>query len=545
MVLLAFLLALGMDLASLQKIAVRFAPTELSADVSPLPAQDRAALAKIVEAARLMDTLYLRQVWAGNHPLLLELSQDASPVGRARLHLFVLQKGPWSSLDHDAPFIPGVPPKPPQANFYPPGTTKQEIEAWHASLGPRERELATGFYTTIRRTPEGRFGWVPYSIEYQDQLGEAARLLREAAQLTQQPTLKRFLSTRADAFLSNDYSESDVAWMELDSSIEPTIGPYEVYTDEWFNQKAAFESFIGMRDDAETQKLARLSAELQGIEDSLPIDPKLCNPKLGALAPIRVVNEIFCSGDASHGVQTAAYNLPNDERISQERGTKRVMLKNVQEAKFAKTLLPISRVALSAADRRNVSFDAFFTHILMHELMHGLGPHQTAQGTTVRKAMQEAGSALEEAKADISGLFALQRLVDKGVLDRSLERTMYFTFLASAFRSIRFGINEAHGKGVALQLNTLLDQGAVRVAPDGTFAVVPEKIKETVAKLAGEIMTLQASGDVQRAREWLKTMGVIRPEVKRVLDKLADVPVDIEPRFTAAEKLVSASREPR
>ena len=539
MVLFAALLATAMDIASLQKMAARFAPVEVTADLSGLAPQERAALAKIVEAARLMDTLYLRQVWAGNHPLLLDLSQDATPLGRARLHLFLLYKGPWSSLDDDAPFIPGVPPRPDPANFYPPGSAKEEIEAWQKSLAPHDRELATGFYTTLRRTPEGRVGWMPYSIEYQDQLGRAAELLREAARLTRQPTLERFLTARADAFLSNDYYQSDVAWMELDSSIEPTIGPYEVYTDNWFNQKAAFEAFITLIDGKETAKLARLSAELQGIEDALPIDPKLRNPKLGALAPIKVVNEVFCSGDGNHGVQTAAYNLPNDERIARERGTKRVMLKNVQEAKFRKTLVPISQVALSAADRRQVSFDAFFTHILMHELMHGLGPHQTAEGATVRKAMQEAGSALEEAKADISGLFALQLLVDKGALDRSLERTMYVTFLASAFRSIRFGTNEAHGKGVALQLNTLLDAGAVRVAPDGTLAVVPERIRQAVAKLTGEIMTLQASGDVERAREWLRKLGVVRPEVKRVLDKLAGVPVDIEPRFTAADKLRS------
>ncbi len=445
MFLCAFLLAIGMDLASLQKIAARFAPTEVSANLAGLPAQEKAALAKIVEAARLMDPLYLRQVWSGNPPLLLELSQDATPLGRARLHLFVLQKGPWSSLDHDAPFIPGVPFKPAEASFYPPGATKEEVEAWQKSLPPGEREVATGFFTTIRRKPDGSLGWVPYSLEYQDLLGRAAQLLREASQLTQQPTLKRFLAARADAFLSNDYYDSDVAWMELDASIEPTIGPYEVYTDGWFNQKAAFEAFIGLRDDAESQKLVRLSAELQGIEDALPIDPKLRNPKLGALAPIRVINLIFASGDGNHGVQTAAYNLPNDERIVQERGTKRIMLKNVQEAKFRKTLLPISQVALGAGDRKNVSFDAFFTHILMHDLMHGLGPHQAAQGITVRKAMQEAGSALEEAKADISGLFALQLLVDKGVLDRALERTMYVTFLASAFRSIRFGYAARRG----------------------------------------------------------------------------------------------------
>ncbi|HZX95399.1 MAG TPA: hypothetical protein VFE90_12840 [Myxococcales bacterium] len=544
MLIAALLLAAAPDAAALRTMAARFAPTDVSADLSRLPGSEKAALAKIVEAAALMDTLYLRQAWAGNEPLLLRLAQDASPLGRARLHLFVIDKGPWSNLDQDAAFIPGVPTRPDAANFYPPDATKEQIEQWVKTLQPKEREQATGFYTVIRRTPDGRFGWVPYGIEYQDQLGTAARLLREAAQLTQQPTLKKFLLSRADAFYSNDYYDSDVAWMELDASIEPTIGPYEVYTDNWFNQKAAFEAFIALRDDAETGKLAKLSAELQGIEDALPIDPKLRNPRLGALAPIRVVNLILASGDGNHGVQTAAYNLPNDERIARERGTKRVMLKNVQQAKFQKTLVPISKVALAKADQREVSFDAFFTHIVMHELMHGLGPHRTAQESTVRMAMQEAGSALEEAKADISGLFALQHLVDKGALDKSLERTMYVTFLASAFRSIRFGTNEAHGKGVALQLNTLLDEGAVRVAGDGTFAVVPAKIKSAVEKLTSAIMTLQASGDVGRAREWLKQMGVVRPEVKRVLDKLVGVPVDIEPRFLSAERLLG-SREAR
>ncbi len=545
MLISALLLTAALDAATLQRMAARFAPTEVTAGVDALPAQERAALAKIVEAARIFDTLFLRQVWSGNEPLLLQLAQDATPLGRARLHLFVIEKGPWSNLDHDAPFIPGVPPRPDQGTFYPPGSTKQEIYTWYQSLPPRDREAATGFFTVIRRTPDGRLGWAPYSIEYQDLLGPAAQLLREAAALTQQPTLRRFLQARADAFLSNDYYASDVAWMELDSSVEPTLGPYEVYADNWFNQKAAFEAFIALRDEAESQKLEKLSGELQGIEDALPIEPKLRNPKLGALAPLRVVNLIFSSGDGNHGVQTAAYNLPNDERIAQERGTKRVMLRNVQEAKFRKTLLPISRIVLNASDRRNVSFDAFFTHIVMHELMHGLGPHQAASGVPVRVALQEANSALEEAKADISGLFALQRLVDKGVLDRSLEKTMYVTFLVSAFRTIRFGTSDAHGKGQALQLNFLRDAGAVHAAPDGTFAVDTARIKEAVAKLTAEIMTLQATGDAARAREWLKGMGVVRPEVQRVLDKLGGVPVDIEPRFTAAEKLLRVSGEAR
>src|SRR5438034_3896108 len=419
-------------------MAARFAPVPLTADVSALPPGERQALAKLVQAARIMDTLFLRQVWAGNETLLLALIADETPLGRARLHYFLINKGPWSRLDKEAPFIPGVGPKPPPANFYPAGATKEEVEAWMKSLPEAEAERARGFFTTIRRAPDGRLIAVPYSVEYQGELAGAASLLREAAALTTQPTLKAFLSKRADAFVSNDYFASDVAWMELDASVEPTIGPYEVYEDEWLNAKAAFEAFVALRDDAETAKLARFAAELQELEDHLPIDPRYRNPRLGALAPIRVVNVVFAAGDGNRGVQTAAYNLPNDERVVQEKGSKRVMLKNMQEAKFKKALLPIARVALPLADGKDVSFDAFFTHILMHELMHGLGPHNITVGgrsTTVRQELKETYSALEEAKADISGLWALQYLVDKGTLGKDLGRTMYTTFLASAFRS--------------------------------------------------------------------------------------------------------------
>ncbi|QRK09228.1 hypothetical protein JQX13_03465 [Archangium violaceum] len=526
----------------LKRMTARFAPVDIQADVSKLPENERRALAKILQAAQVMDPLFLRQVWAGNETLLLELLQDGSPLGRERLHAFLLNKGPWSRLDHNAPFVPGVPAKPPEGNFYPAGASKADIEAWVKSLPEAQQREATGFFTTIRRDTNGRFVSVPYSVEYQGELALAARLLREAAGLTTQPTLKAFLTKRADAFLSNDYYPSEVAWMELDASIEPTVGPYEVYEDEWFNYKAAFEAFIGLRDDAETQKLAKFSGELQGLENNLPIDPKLRNPRLGALAPIRVVNSLFSSGDGNRGVQTAAYNLPNDERVAAEKGTKRVMLKNIQEAKFQRVLVPISRVALPAKERKDISFDAFFTHILMHELMHGLGPHNiTVEGkqTTVRQALQASSSAIEEAKADVSGLWALQQLVDKGVIGKELERTMYTTFLASAFRSIRFGINEAHGKGIALQLNYFLDAGAVVVNKDGTFSVVPGKIKESVTALTKQLMELQASGNRANAESLLEKMGVVRPEVKRVLDKLNNVPVDIEPRYVTAEKLTA------
>ena len=296
-----------------------------------------------------------------------------------------------------------------------------------------------------------------------------------------------------------------------------------------------------MRDDAETAKLQRFAAELQGIEDALPIDAAMKNPKLGAMAPIRVVNELFAAGDAAKGVQTAAFNLPNDERIVREKGSKRVMLKNVQEAKFAKVLLPIAEVALGKADRAAVAFDPFFTHILMHELLHGLGPHEIVVGgrkTTVRAELGDTYSALEEAKADVAGLFALQKLLDEGKLDRAMQRTLYPTFLASAFRSIRFGVGEAHGRGMALQLSWLLDAGAITPAagrhvrdrrrPDaggGGLAHPRDHDDPGEGRPRGGEGAPRADGRRPARRCGACSTGCAR------------IPVDIAPRFVTAEAL--------
>ena len=526
----------------LEARAARFAPVDLAADISTLPDNEKQTLARLVQASKIFDTLFLRQVWAGNETMLLDLVSDESALGMARRHYFLINKGPWSRLDENASFIDGAPSKPPQANFYPAGATKEEVDAWMKALPEPQRRAATGFFTTIRRGPDGKFMAVPYSIEYQGELAEVSRLVAEAASLTTQPTLKAFLDKRARAFVSNDYYDSDVAWMELDASIEPTLGPYEVYEDEWFNYKAAFESFIAVRDDAETAKLTRFGSELQEIENNLPIDPKFRNPKLGALAPIRVVNTVFSSGDANRGVQTAAYNLPNDERVVKEKGSKRVMLKNNQEAKFRLVLQPIAKIALAAADQANVAFDAFFTHVLMHELMHGLGPHNLTVGgraTTVRQEFKELYSTIEEAKADISGLFAMQYLIDHGKLEKQYEQTMYNTYLASMFRSIRFGLTEAHGRGVAIQLNYFLDHGGVTVAADGTFAVDHAKFKQNVIDLTRDLMTMQAMGDYAAGKQLLDTMANIRPPAQAIFDRLKNVPVDIEPRFVTADQLLA------
>ncbi|HQX46825.1 MAG TPA: hypothetical protein PLC64_14535 [Steroidobacteraceae bacterium] len=533
------------DAGELKAMTARFAPVEIRVDLASLPENERAALAYLVEASRIVDALFLRQRSPAVPAQLLALADDNSPLGRARLAYFVLNKGPWSELDHDAPFIAGAAPKPGGANFYPLDATREEIDAWIRTLSDTDRLAATGFFTTIRRTPEGKLTTVPYSMEYQGQLGELARLLREAAAATKQPTLKSFLEKRAAAFFSNDYYASDIAWMELDATIEPTIGPYEVYEDEWFNYKAAFEAFITVTDAGETAQLARFGKELQGLEDHLPIDRKYRRAKLGGLAPIRVVNVVVSAGDGNHGIQTAAFNLPNDERVVAEKGSKRVMLRNFQQAKFEKVLLPIAGIALPAEDRALVQFEPFFTHILMHELMHGLGPQTiTVDGraTTVRQELKELNGTLEEAKADISGLWALQQLMDKGVIDKRGERGMYVTFLASSFRTLRFGLNESHAKGMALQVNYLLDHGAVRIGEDGRFSLDLAKTKKAVTGLTHDIMTLQARGDYAGVKALLDKMVVIRPEVQRVLDQLEGVPIDIAPRFVTADALLRTVR---
>src|SRR5689334_2109017 len=349
------------DAALARKIA-RFAPTTLTADVSKLTPKDRQALDKIIAAAKLLDPLFLRQVWSGNDALEKKLMADKSPAGRERLHYFYINDGPWSRLDNNEPFVDGVPhEKPANANYYPDDMSKDEFNSWVQSLSDADKQKATGFFYLIRRGTDHKLTIVPYSEAYKEYLAPAAALLKEAAALTSNGTLKDFLNKRAGAFGSDDYYESDVAWMDLDSPIDVTIGPYETYEDELFSYKAAFEAYVTLRDDAETAKLAKFSGHLQELENNLPFDPKYRNPKLGAASPIRVVNEVFASGEGNSGVQTAAYNLPNDERVVKEKGSKRVMLKNVQDAKFNKTLIPISKVVLDPSEQSALAFDSFFT----------------------------------------------------------------------------------------------------------------------------------------------------------------------------------------
>ncbi|MBK9167344.1 MAG: hypothetical protein IPM24_07740 [Bryobacterales bacterium] len=514
-------------------MAARFAPVSLAVDTSGLDAGSRAALDKLRAAAHEIDELYWEQMWAGNWEMREKLRRDASPLGRLRLRYFEINKGPWSALDDHAAFLPDAPErKPLGANFYPEDMTRDEFERWAAGLSDRERAVATGFFSVIRRDGETLRG-VPYSSAYAVRLERIAGLLREAAALCGNASLARFLDLRAKALLDDDYYASDVAWLDVDAPIDVTIGPYETYTDELFGYKAAFEAYIGLRDDAETARLAFFANHLQEIENNLPVAARHRNPKLAPAAPIRVIHEILASGDAAHGVRTAAFNLPNDERVVREKGAKRVMLKNVQEAKFRVILQPVAERVLAPAARADVRFDAFFTHILAHELSHGIGP-QTLPGGTPRQALKELYGAIEEAKADITALYMLQYLFDHHPdalpSGPAAERQLYTTFLASSFRTLRFGIGEAHGRGMAVQLNYLTDQGAVTARPDGTFAIDFVKIKTAVRNLTRELLTIEATGDYEGAKALLDRLAVIRPPVRDALSRLAGLPTDIEPR---------------
>ena len=481
--------------------------------MSALPAGERAALGKLVEASRIMDALFLRQVWGGNDAMLQDLARlAAAPAApratrsaAARLHYFLINKGPW---DRDwtttgRSFRARRPSRSPRTSIRP-DATKADIQKWIDSLSRRRESApppdssprsaaATSTSSSCHTASSTRASWRarPSSCATRRSSPRDAALKKFLTDARRRVPQQRLLRQRR----------------RLDGArrrIEPTIGPYEVYEDEWFNFKAAFEAFITLRDEAETKKLQVFSDHLQDLEDNLPIDPSYRNPKLGALAPIRVVNVVFAAGDGNRGVQTAAFNLPNDERVVKEKGTKRVMLKNVQDAKFKLVLLPISKWRCRAADQKKVSFDAFFTHILMHELMHGLGPHNiTVGGRADNRAAGAEGDLQRDRRSQGRrvGTVGAATAGRSEQIDPAIAKTMYTTFLASAFRSIRFGLNEAHGRGIAIQLNYFLDAGAFKVRPDGTFTVDDAKIADAVTALTREIMTLQAEGSYAKAKE--------------------------------------------
>jgi hypothetical protein len=383
---------------------------------------------------------------------------------------------------------------------------------------------------------------IPYSTYYGDKLNAAAKMMKEAADYCDNESLKKYLLSRAEAFLSNDYYQSDMDWMDLkDSKIEVVIGPYEVYEDELFNYKAAFESFITIKDPAESKKLEKFGQYLNDMEKNLPYDDKYKNFERGSESPIVVVNEIFTAGDAKRGVQTLAFNLPNDERVRAAKGSKKVMIKNMHESKFYKLLKPIAEIVMDKRQLPFVTFEGFFNHTLMHEMSHGLGPGfimLNGEKTDVKKALKETYSKIEECKADILGMYNDYFLIEKGVYPKKSEKEIWVTFLAGVFRSVRFGINEAHGGGTAIIYNFLLEKGGYVYNPKTQKVKVDfGKVHSALKELANKLLTIQATGDYDGAKKLIEEFAIESPSMKTLREKLVNLPVDIKPVFQIEKEM--------
>jgi len=379
---------------------------------------------------------------------------------------------------------------------------------------------------------------VPYSEVYREWLEPASEHLRRAAAATENESLRRFLELRAEAFLSDDYYESDKAWMDLEAPLEVTIGPYEVYEDGLFGYKAAFEAFVTVNDPEASAALSGYKAELPWLEGHLPIPEEHKNLDRGSESPIRVVDIVYTAGDTKSGVQTIAFNLPNDERVREEKGSKKVLLRNIIEAKYEQILVPIAAQVLAPELVDRLSFDAFFDEVLHHELSHGLGPGTiTVDGreTEVRLELRELYSTIEEAKADVMGIYDILALIDRGVMPAELREALDATYLAGLFRSARFGLHEAHGRGVVAQFNYLLEKGAIQVDDDGRYAVVADQFAIGIEALLHNLLMLQATGDYEGTMAFLDTYGVPTPELEAAIGRLTGVPVDVVPAYPQAE----------
>ena len=525
------------EISMLKDKIAQFAPVEIKYDSTVLNERERIVVRKLFEASQIIDSIYLSQVYFKNVEIKDSLRNSSSEADQLKLKYFDIMFGPFDRLDHNKPFI-GTHEKPKGANFYPPDMTKDEFNQW-VKEHPDDYTAFTSTFTIIRKD-NGKLTAIPYSEFYKPELSKAADLLREAADYADNPSLKKYLLLRAKAFETNDYYDSDMAWMDLkNNKIEVVIGPYEVYEDEMFNYKASFESFVTIKDSAESEKLQEFGKYLKEIEENLPIDKKYKNNQRGSESPIVVVNEVYSGGDTKAGVQTLAFNLPNDERVRKAKGSKKVMLKNINDAKFEKQLKPIAGIVLSEDQLNYVTVNAFFSHALMHEMSHGVGPgFITVNGrkTEVKKELKEAYSTIEECKADVLGMYNNIFMIDKGMFPKSFANETWTTFLAGIFRSVRFGITEAHGSGNAIIYNYLLEKGGYEYNPETNKVKVNfDKIYDSIKELANKLLTIEATGDYNGAKELIKQYAVISPSMKSIIDMLSSIPVDIKPVFQIEE----------
>ena len=495
-----------------------YAPVTLTADLSGLSARERQMLGLFIDAAVVMDDLFWQQAYPGDRQAFLAGLEDPAMRRFAEMNY-----GPWDRLEGNAPFVPGAGARPPGVGFYPLDMTREEFE--RADL-PRK----TSEYTVLRRDAKRALTVVPYSAEWRAQLERASGLLAQAAGKAEDPGLAKYLDLRARALTSDEYRASDLAWLDMkDNRIDVVIGPIETYEDKLFGYKAAFEAYVLVKDMEWSKRLARYAAMLPELQRGLPVPDAYKAEKPGTDSDLNAYDVVYYAGDCNAGSKTIAINLPNDEQVQLEKGTRRLQLKNAMRAKFDKIMVPIAEELIVPEQRKHVTFDAFFADTMFHEVAHGLGIKNTLDGKgTVRDALKEQASWLEEGKADILGLYMITRLHEKGQLGGSLE-DYYVTFLTGIFRSVRWGAAEAHGQANMVRLNYFADRGAFSRDANGHYRVDMAKMRKAMDELSADILKLQGDGNYAGVKQLLGQLGVIPPQLSADLARLGarNIPVDV------------------
>lgn len=503
----------------IKKKADEFVSFTLSTDLSVLTEKEKQMLPLLLDAAKIIEEIFWTQAF-GDKDSLFSVGLDENTK-----KLLKINYGPWERLNNNKPFIQGFGEKPAGANFYPSDMTKEEFETWDDST-------KTSLYTVIRRGEDGKLKPVPYHIEYKEQIEKAASLILQAAELAEDSGLKNYLGKRAKALVSDEYYESDVAWMEMKTNtIDFIIGPIENYEDQLFGYKTAYESFILIKDREWSEKLVRFAALLPGLQKALPCEQKYKNETPGIDSDMNVYDALYYAGDCNAGSKTIAINLPNDEKVREEKGSRKLQLKNSMQAKFDKILVPIADVLIAEDQRKHVKFDAFFENTMFHEVAHGLGLGNTVDKmSTVRVALKDSYTSIEEGKADILGLWCVYQLNEMGEMGEKEMMDNFVTFMAGIFRSVRFGAASAHGKANMMRFYYFEETGAFeRDAVTGTYRVNFEKMKEAMISSSEMILKIQGDGDYTTAKKLIEEQGFIREELQKDLDRIgeAGIPRDI------------------
>ena len=502
----------------------KYTTVRLTANLGELTQNQREMIKLLIEAGKAMDDAFWIQAY-GDKAGLLNSIDDPKARRFAEINY-----GPWDRLAGNTPFLRGVGPKPAGANFYPTNMTVEEFDAASAESEERAAVLR-GLYTIVRRDEAGLLMAIPYSDFFSTQVRAAAQKLREAAELAEDPAFKKYLQLRAEALLTDDYLASDMAWMDTkDNRVDVVIGPIETYEDQLFGYKASFETFVLVKDVEWSKRLSRYAAMLPELQRGLPVPEPYKRETPGSDADLNAYDAVYYAGDCNAGSKTIAINLPNDEEVQLAKGTRRLQLKNAMRAKFEQIMVPIADVLIAEDQRDHVTFDAFFANTMFHEVAHGLGVKNTLDGSsTVREALRDTASTLEEGKADILGLYMVTKLFDQGELTSAPLEDYYVTFLAGIFRSVRFGASDAHGRANMIRFNFFNDHGAFTRDETGHYRADFEKMREAIDALSERILRLQGDGDYEGAAAMIGDMGVVGPTLQQDLDKLnkAGIPTDI------------------